>query len=492
MHLTALFSSYSLTKRVSFDDFASSLPDTVMDDLLTCYSSASAGYNDCHSLSKVPILSTPGVSRWSVAAARMLLALESALRHEYAFLGTLPQEEEIEDPEIFTKRLLLCKMCSSISQYSINMCMMEETLAWADAAIAVDPAWHTPYNYKGLVALYRYEWAKARDLFNVALSLASYVEERKKGTDFLGNQIAAQASLCDRILAGDKAAEREAVKDTKPSRVLSYLKDSSLSLQEAHCHFCLFPAQKRCSRCLSVYYCSALCQKLDYKEHRLICVETGKKAAGGPLANVPTQEEWKFREVKYPKPSFPSSTLCSPDAYVRLKSQCPIIAVGAPLLFACATHCHAPTFKRALLEAAELFPDDYGVNGTYQGQCPLHSAALRNEPDNALEIMKALLQAGSCPNMRRFDGKHVLEILKEEPFWMSDTAPSEQCEIFKAQCRVKHWFGQLVSGERDAVEDAVILKSFAEAESKEMSELIEREIKRHALCKHCARADIAV
>ena len=491
--MTSIFSSsrYSLENRVSFDDFEDAMTEAIYEDFIKSYSSACEGFNDCHKVSKVRVLSTPGVSRWSVAAAAMLRALEFALRHEYAFLCTLPEEEELSDPETNTKRLLLCKMCSSMSQYSINMCMMEETEAWAEAAIAADPAWHSPYNYKGLVSFYKYDWTEARDIFNFALSLPSYIEESKKGGEFLGFALAVQASNCDKILSGDKAAERDAIKDNKPSRVLVHLEESSLPLEEAHCHFCFFPALKRCSRCLSVYYCSALCQKLDYKEHRLVCVETGQKAKGGPLVNIPTEER-DFNEVKYPKPSFPESTLCRPEEFKSFKVRCPLISSGVPLLFACATHCHAPTFKRALLESSVVFPDDYSVNLAYLGQTPLHAAALRNEPENAKEIMEKLLTFGACPNTRRSDGMHTLEILMEEPFWMKDTSPSGPCQMFKAQCRLKHFVGQLRSGERHEVGDAEVLKPVAEAESKELRELVEREIKRHALCKHCTRAEMVL
>ena len=53
------------------------------------------------------------------------------------------------------------------------------------------------------------------------------------------------------------------------------------------CGFCLKPASegtlKRCSRCQEVWYCSAVCQRIDFKTHKEWCKDTAASKAAPAL-----------------------------------------------------------------------------------------------------------------------------------------------------------------------------------------------------------------
>jgi hypothetical protein len=80
--------------------------------------------------------------------------------------------------------------------------------------------------------------------------------------------------------------------------------------------------------------------------------------------------------------------------------------------------------KRALMTGKHAnAPGDSSTIPIY----PVQYTARRREPENAVDIMRALLIGhGACPNVIHWDGKHLLAICREQAKWIDGDEPSSR------------------------------------------------------------------
>jgi hypothetical protein len=139
------------------------------------------------------------------------------------------------------------------------------------------------------------------------------------------------------------------------------------------CGFCWWPGENKCGRCQIVYYCSKECRPFDHKEHKSSCI-------------APT-------DVKkdYPKPKFQF------QKHRSVKGECSMIIPAA-------SNYHTGTVERALLTGENV--------NTLRNNCryPVQYTAMRREPENAVEIMRALIEHGAGSNIIDVDRKHLVAI----------------------------------------------------------------------------------
>ena len=80
---------------------------------------------------------------------------------------------------------------------------------------------------------------------------------------------------------------------------------SSAASNKPKCNKCDAPATKRCSRCQKVWYCSAECQRFDWKKHKPVCdsefqmsqYELHKKAFDAVVQKYKLDTEEKSSEI---------------------------------------------------------------------------------------------------------------------------------------------------------------------------------------------------
>ncbi|CAN8103901.1 unnamed protein product [Discula destructiva] len=103
---------------------------------------------------------------------------------------------------------------------------------------------------------------------------------------------ATATELADMLLDGMVDSVRFLYEESHGAALL----DSDTSLETVQATTCLACGQrqswmaegvlKRCSRCLSAYYCSPLCQKTDWKSHRAWCLEADESEKRKPQRDV--------------------------------------------------------------------------------------------------------------------------------------------------------------------------------------------------------------
>jgi hypothetical protein len=86
----------------------------------------------------------------------------------------------------------------------------------------------------------------------------------------------------------------------------------------------------------------------------------------------------------YDKADYPEDELCSNDHWDMIRRN----GAGTPMIHSAANNCLVGAVKRSLMEHGD-------VNDLFAAEYPLHRAALRNEPDAAVEIF------GGIPSARR-------------------------------------------------------------------------------------------
>ncbi len=170
-----------------------------------------------------------------------------------------------------------------------------------------------------------------------------------------------------------------------------FWQDMDIPRPSKTCELCYSPGQSKCSKCKVVYYCSRRCQKLDYAEHKHVCVEPAK--------------ENLFEVIE--KPNFPPEELMTNESWWKQLKQL-AKARDPSMLMVCANNCHLPAVKRALMEGG-----DANEKSQLMKEYPIHVAALRNEPENAIPLVRTLIQHGACPNVTRGDGVHLLAICRQ-------------------------------------------------------------------------------
>jgi hypothetical protein len=161
----------------------------------------------------------------------------------------------------------------------------------------------------------------------------------------------------------------------------------------------------------------------------------------------------------YPQADYPKEELCPDQIWRDLLRQ----RGNTPIIHCATNNCLPAAVKRALVEGAS----DALVNEHFSWQYPIHGAALRNEPEGAVEIFEVLLRHGACPNVMRADGRHLLEVCRDRAKWIDDSEPSMGNVMF----RIEHLMDGLEETER--------------AESETLVELVTEAIKGHKMCKFC-------
>jgi hypothetical protein len=111
-----------------------------------------------------------------------------------------------------------------------------------------------------------------------------------------------------------------------------------------------------------------------------------------------------------------------------------------------------------------------GVNtlGGFNCEYPVHMVTLRRGPDNAVEVMKALIDHGASPNVIRGDGKHILVICRERAKWFDDAEPSMENTMYRMRYGI-HGSSELERMERQ--------------ESEQLVEIVTNGIQEHKLCQ---------
>ena len=125
--------------------------------------------------------------------------------------------------------------------------------------------------------------------------------------------------------------------------------------------------------------------------------------------------------------------------------------------------------KRALMEENDAMKK---VNKLQQNEYPIHRAALRNEPNAAVELVGILIKHGACPNVIRCDNVHLLDICRMRAKWIDDPEPSTGNLLYRMPF-------QLAGHE--------MLEKVERKESAELVELVADAIKNHVRCKLCKR-----
>lgn len=392
------------------------------------YSKVSKHFNEGLKLTETPT-NIPGISRWHLVTEKMMDALDVVLNSATEpFLTTTGTD----------RRNLLSKVCLTIAQCRGKALDCTGHVAWAKVAVAADPTYSNTHNQLGLGYMNGRNYPKALEASEQAYRLG----------------IPSQSSLPERldclrriVHSQDRNSERELVLESR-GQAVRWWQEMSMMRPTRTCAFCFGPGENKCSKCKTVYYCSRQCQRFDYKEHKQVCVAP---------SNVPQQE--------YPKPNFAQDELCSEDEW-RFFQQVKRTLREPSTIIAASNNCHLGAVKRALMEG-----DDVNTLGSSVREYPVQMAALRREPENAVEIMKVLIQHGACPNVIRGDGKHLLSICRERAKWIDDTEPSMDNTFFRMQ--------------HGLLGDDTALQGVEREESQELVELVSNAIQQHKLCRLC-------
>jgi hypothetical protein len=128
------------------------------------------------------------------------------------------------------------------------------------------------------------------------------------------------------------------------------------------------------------------------------------------------------------------------------------------------------------------------------GEYPITLAALRREPNNAVEIFKALLDHGACPNVIRADRPHLLALCRARAKRIDDVEPSMENRMYQMTLTIpgvrRREGGQGTAGGTTGTHADGTVKSTAveEVEREESLELVQHVttcIQQHKLCRYC-------
>mmetsp|Transcript_30316 Transcript_30316/g.64207 ORF Transcript_30316/g.64207 Transcript_30316/m.64207 type:complete len:267 (+) Transcript_30316:1-801(+) len=223
------------------------------------------------------------------------------------------------------------------------------------------------------------------------------------------------------------------------------------------CAMCFWGAESKCSKCKTVYYCSRTCQTVHHKEHKHGCIA----AASAVDANSDQSQS-------YPKPDYPEEEWIEDEYWEGFQHNAG--QLGLNMIQCAANNCHLGALKRALMENDGMRNVNKLVQG--EGRYPIHLAALRNEPDAAMDIIRLLLKHGACPNVIRFDGEHLLQVCRGRAQWIDDTEPSMGNVSFRSRCQT---------------EGPEQLEELERKESSDLVELVTEAIQMHSKCKFCKK-----
>lgn len=407
-----------------------------------------------------------GLSRWHLVMEKMSDALEIITSNDSVqkvFLETTGSDH----------RSLLCSIVSTIAQMYQKMCLYEYVKAWSKVTIAADPTYFKGYSQIATAIIYvDDDWKGGIEACRKSLQLGSKLPDRKREMQLLKERIAS----IEIILHGSKQAsakEKKTYIADNAGVATRFWQDLNIPRPPKTCALCFCPGDSKCAKCKSVYYCSRRCQKLDYGTHKHVCVEPAKE---------------NLMEI-IETPNFPTHELmnCQKTWDMMVQSA---KAQKTSVLMASANNCCLPAVKRAMMEGADV-----------NGKCPrllehpLHVAALRREPENAVAIVRTLIHHGACPNVVRGDGVHLLSICRERAKWIDDDEPSQLNSMFQMTHRMAGLLGDLskkhgttAGNDNDIDKDDLSMLSTEQMERRESAELVQlvtAAISQHKLCNHC-------
>jgi hypothetical protein len=423
----------SYPPEMDYDKYLNSLSNKQAKKVDSAYSKVSSLFNQGVALAKAPT-GTPGISRWHLVIDKMMDAIAVIVEQaENAFLTTVGTD----------RRTLLSRICVTVSQCRGKALDTASQVAWAKVAIAADPTYYNAYNHLSMGHCHGGDFAKSLEAAEKAQRLLLTSENvHDTPTSTLPMRLKALQKIVNEEC---KVARKEMTKD-RSGAAFRWWQEMSMERPARVCAFCLWPGDMKCANCRTVFYCSRDCQRFDYKEHKEVCIAPSS-----------------FKK-DYPAPNFAAFELCS-DAHWNFFQKQKETIRESTVLIAAANNCHAGAVKRALMNG-----DDVNTLGDSIREYSVHMVALRREPDNALESMKALIDHGACPNVIRGDGKHLLAICRERAKWIDDTTPSMENTMH----RMRYSF----SGSNE-------LERLERQESEQLVEIVTCGIRNHKLCRLC-------
>lgn len=425
---------------IDYEDYLDSLSNKQAKKVDAAYSKVSAHFNSGITLTSSPT-GKPGISRWHLTVDKLLDAIEVVVEQASdAFLTTVNTDH----------RNLLCKICLTVAQTRGKALDPSGQVAWAKVAVAADPTYFNAYNQLGLGYMNGGHFKEALAASEQAnLLSASYQGPETPATTLQGRLGMLRAIVHDK----SKSMHKEVILERAP-QALRWYQEMGMELPAKRCNFCMWPGSNKCSRCMTVYYCSRDCQRFDYKEHKHSCVE--------PSAFKKQQE--------YPAPNFPVSEQCSDQVWSFFEKH-KVLMREPTVLIAASNNCHAGAVKRALQNG-----EDVNTLGDSVREYAVQLAALRREPENAVTIMTVLIAHGACPNVIRGDGKHLLAICRARAQWIDDSEPSMENRLFCLQNKIG---GMLDADAPDPLERV------EREESQALVDIVTSAIQQHKLCRLC-------
>jgi hypothetical protein len=423
----------SYPPEMDYDAYLNSLSNKQARKVQSAYEKVSSLFNQGVNLSTAPS-GTPGISRWHLVIEKMMDAIAVVVEQaENAFLTTVGTD----------RRVLLSRICVTVAQCRGKALDTEGQVAWANVAIAADPTYYNAYNHLSMGYCNGGDFAKSLQAAEKAQRLLLANEHSH---DTQSSTLPARLKALQKIVNEECKVTRKFMIKDRSGTAVRWWQEMSMERPARNCAFCLWPGDMKCGRCRTVYYCSRDCQRFDHTEHKEVCI--------APSA---------FKK-DHPAPNFAASELCSDAHWAFFEKQKNTIRESTVLIGA-ANNCHAGAVKRALMNG-----DNVNTLGDSIREYSVHMVALRREPDNAVEIMKALIDHGACPNVIRGDGKHLLAICRERAKWIDDTEPSMENTMY----RMRYCF----SGSTE-------LESLERQESEQLVEIVTAGIQAHKLCQLC-------
>mmetsp|Transcript_21970 Transcript_21970/g.32539 ORF Transcript_21970/g.32539 Transcript_21970/m.32539 type:complete len:539 (+) Transcript_21970:60-1676(+) len=385
----------------------------------------------------------PENSRWHIAQGAFLDALEAAMRYPGVFLKTTGMDH----------RNLLCKVCLSLGQCRGKLLDSKGSMAWSRAAIAADPQYSNGYSQLSIGLQHEQKYEEALENCQKAL----------KGEGEIMPTIPMRIERLKPIVNSKpnskewKAALRAVLEDKRGPAVRCF-QECNMARPKKSCAMCFWPAERRCSKCETVFYCSRNCQVVHFSEHKHNCIATKEEGEGGGDDG---------EKVTFPKPDYPKDEWIEEQHWDMFRQSARFMGIN--MIQCAANNCHVGAMKRALMEENDVVKK---VNKLQQNEYPIHRAALRNEPNAAVELVGILIKHGACPNVIRCDNMHLLDICRGRAKWIDDPEPSTGNLMYRMPYQLRG-NGMLEKVER--------------RESTELVELVTEAIRNHVKCKLCKR-----
>jgi len=479
--LETLFLKCSIERAEDLEQrFQSTWPPTMNFDTLPRNKRYDQAYNKVSNhfnagLKLVP-KSTPivGLSRWHLVLEKMMDALEVVTKKgnegvQYVFLETTGKDH----------RNLLCKVISTVAQMFSKMCLLEYQKAWSKVAIATDPTYYKGYSQLSTAVIHvDDDWELALNLAKKAYAIGL---NNKKSQSELGS-IKQRITMLESVVHGGGSMKKK-VKMAKHSYLneqkgaaLRLWQDMGIPRPSKTCNFCWIVKRdlSTCAKCQAVYYCSVRCQTVDYKEHRHVCVEPSKENLIDIIQN----------------PKFSDDEVIVDEAYwqsIKISAK----KNKSPILVTVANDCILSAVKRAMMYEG----GNVNEKCPHTKEYPIMVAALRNEPDNAVAIVRTLIQHGACPNVVRYGGQHLLAMCRERAKWIDDTEPSTGNQMFRMETTLKSALSGLGDdkdgngdGNEGQDEGDILMRGCEREERRESAELVQlvtSAIQQHKLCSLC-------